>query len=668
MDPQNACTPPHHILGYTIRSRTRIYVSFIIPSVLELLVYIAQITSDCAVSFQHFRSRQSDFGWATFTLILIPPFLSFIIVLSSKAQWEQPIRDGTRLKFVGTQLMHMVFFPFFVIYRFSTSIFWSIEALFHDDNDEERMKCLEKAEESSTFELYRLIQAYGQSAPQIILQMYHMLTQDLFRNFRTTNAQALSLAFSAIDLASITTTYQRFESQKQVGRHYPWSTPKQKQQKQQLIAKNRLLQEECLRKKRQSERSLTKFPESDKIMENFNKHLSNRPQNNHESELSAQNEQLNADSVEDISEPLTHTVQVHGFDELDNEAGVVEQPGETTTLLTTSTDYNRTDDDKLKTSPSFHLKPIRYRSSDTPTIIEECNEVPNSPAPLPPKTARCNLEAADGPQLRTQTSTQSSNEPNKRRSRTFSQLETFKDMLVMNAQLYIKENVPRPPKILTRRVDEANMKATSGSPPQSPKTPKDVVDFFLPRPTKVVNGIHQEDFAAKSIAFFGWISFVTMRMLSLSTFCVFFPKAFLIIVGVHYLIMLAALFLESRFKGTLNRTLFYFLLAYVYIYVLLEFRIRFKHIRVWFVGYFLLTMAENLTMTMIWYAREEFESWWFGFIFEGIIYSGILFVATILVYYCILKPKDVLLLVEDNELSPRREEQNTNTNELPHGN
>lgn len=47
------------------------------------------------------------------------------------------------------------------------------------------MLCLEKAEECSTFELYRLIQAYGQSAPQIILQLFHMLTQDLFRNFQT---------------------------------------------------------------------------------------------------------------------------------------------------------------------------------------------------------------------------------------------------------------------------------------------------------------------------------------------------------------------------------------------------------------------------------------------------------------------------------------------------
>lgn len=453
-----------------------------------------------------------------------------------------------------------------------------------------------------------------------------------------------------------------------MGRHYPWSTPEEKQKKRQLIEKNRCLQEECLRKKRESERSLTRFPESDKIMQNFQSRLSNQPthkENDTAESLVPTGGNLSAESVENVSEPITHTVQVHGYDELDNDAGG-EEPNDKTALLQSPTVYNRnrTDDDKIKTSPSFHLKPIRFVSSDTPTIIEECNEIPDSPAPLPPKTTRFNatdtVDAAPA-QLRSQTSTQSSSEAYKRRSRPFSQLETFKDMLLVNAQLYIKENVPRPPKILTKRVDEP--KTSSTTPPHTPMTPKDVVDFFLPRPTKVVNGIHQEDFAAKTIAFFGWIAFVIMRMLSLSTFCVFFPKAFLIIMAVHYLLMLAALYLESRFKGSLNRTLFYFLLAYVYIYVLLEFRIKFKHIRLWFVGFFLVTMAENLTMTMIWYAREEFESWWFGFIFEGIIYSGILFVATILVYYCILKPKDVLLLVEeDNNNSQPEPEQTANTN------
>lgn len=115
--PQLACSPPHHILGYTIRSRTRIYVSYVVPNILELLVYIVQITADCGVSYQHFKSHQSDFGWGTFCLILVPPVVCFILTLCSKNQWLQPKRDGTRVRFVCMQLLQMVLFPGFVIYR-----------------------------------------------------------------------------------------------------------------------------------------------------------------------------------------------------------------------------------------------------------------------------------------------------------------------------------------------------------------------------------------------------------------------------------------------------------------------------------------------------------------------------------------------------------------------
>lgn len=47
------------------------------------------------------------------------------------------------------------------------------------------MKCLAKATQSSSIELYLLIQAYAQAAPQIILQMYYLLAQDMFRNYET---------------------------------------------------------------------------------------------------------------------------------------------------------------------------------------------------------------------------------------------------------------------------------------------------------------------------------------------------------------------------------------------------------------------------------------------------------------------------------------------------
>lgn len=112
----HAGSPPQHVLGYAIRSRTRIYVSYVIPAALELTCYIAQIIADCAVSYEHFRSHQPNFGWATLSLILVPPVLTFIIVLSSRDQWSNP-KYTNRWHFIGYQVFCLLLFPFVAIYR-----------------------------------------------------------------------------------------------------------------------------------------------------------------------------------------------------------------------------------------------------------------------------------------------------------------------------------------------------------------------------------------------------------------------------------------------------------------------------------------------------------------------------------------------------------------------
>lgn len=464
--------------------------------------------------------------------------------------------------------------------------------------------------------------------------------------------QAISLVFSAIDLAAITTTFQRFQSQHEVGRHYPWSPSHRIEAQQKVLQKDERLRSECQKKQRDSQRTISSFPESDKIMENFN--LRN-----------SKEQQQNTATIHNAEDIKTHDMHIVGLDEVDNDA----LKEETKALLHAEPKENVSDDDKIKKSkPKTMLRlPSISEEMKNVNVIEIVHDtVPNSPAPLPPTKRNTSNEdtvsiPAPAPiQLQRQTSTVNSettsgNFRNKRSSKTLSQLDTFKDMLIVNAQLYIKEHVPRPPKLLLSRIEPNEHKTPPMSPTQQqsppppvPVSPQDVVDFFMSRPTKIINGIEQDDFAGKTIAFFGWISFVIMRMLSLSTFSVFFPKTFFIILAVHYALMLFMLIMESRFRGKLNRSLFYLLLAYVYIFVLLEFRIKFKRIRMWYIGYFIITMGENIGMTMLWYAREEFESWWFGFIFEGIIYSGILFVATILVYYCILKPRTITLIVDDD--------------------
>ncbi|KAH8415846.1 hypothetical protein KR222_002123 [Zaprionus bogoriensis] len=628
----HAADPPAHILGLTIRSRTRIYVSYVLPACLALLVYLPQMASDVALSYQHFRQGEPDYGAGTLVLVLVPPLLTYVLVLTSRQQRENATQKHSRCVSCGLGLLQLLLFPLVVVYRFCLRIFWSIEALFHADDDVQRMKCLARARETSSIELYLLIQAYAQAAPQIILQMYHLLGQDIFRNYETTALQAMSLVFSAIDLAGITTSYHRIESQRRVGRSYPWATPQQLEQQRCRLAQNERLCSEAECRKRESERTLTtSFPQSDKIMENFH-----------------------AKQQQTVGAEAQHELHIAGLDEVDNE-GV--ETLETHALLHTpsSATRNVTDDDKLHLHAKPKLRVHREQMSNLDRI-DVLDTVPETPAPPPPPVSAPPAlpppVPQEAPQLRRTVSDVNEQRRSRRMTRPLSQLETFKDMLLVNAQLYIKEHVPHPPRLLIGRIDEqANDEErtplTPAATAQSPLTPKDVVDFYFPRPTRIVNGIQQDDFAGRTVAFFGWIAFIIMRMLSLATFCVFYPRAFFIVMGVHYALMLAALALETRCRGRWSRTLFLLLLAYIYIFVLLEFRVCFKHIRLWYGCYLVLILTENATMTGVWYAQAQFESWWFGFIWEWIVYSGILFLATIVVYYLLLRPKDVSLIVED---------------------
>ncbi|XP_062136010.1 uncharacterized protein LOC133845547 [Drosophila sulfurigaster albostrigata] len=634
----HAADPPAHIMGYTIRSRTRIYVSYIIPSCLGLLVFMVQTATDLALSSQYFRVQEIGYGVGTLILVLIPPLLTFILVLLSREQRCSACGERSKWKSFCLGLQQLLIFPFVVLYRFTMRFFWSIEALFHDEDDVERMKCLAKATQTSSIELYLLIQAYAQAAPQIILQINHMLLQGVFRNYETTTLQAMCLVFSAIDLAGITTSYHRMESQRRVGRHYPWATPQQVATHRCQLEQNQRLCGEAEQRKRESERTLaTSFPQSDKIMQNFH-----------------------ARQAVDSPEVDTHVLHVTGMDEVDNDAVETLQ----TQALLHSPIGNATDDDKLHRHVRPKLQLQQREQMANLDRIDVLDSVPETPAPPPPPATappalpmlRLPTENSP-PELQTpdlrRTMSDNEHRRSRRVTRPLSQLETFKDMLLVNAQLYIKEHVPRPPKLLVGRLDEEPEEnertplVVAQTPKGTPLTPEDVVDFYFPRRTKIVNGIQQDDFAGRTIAFFGWIAFIIMRMLSLATFCFFYPRAFFIIVGVHYALMLAALALETRCRGGWNRTLFYLVLGYIYIFVLLEFRVCFKSIRVWYGLYLVLILVENITMSSIWYANEEFASWWFGFIWEWIVYSGILFLATIVVYYCLLRPKDVSLIVED---------------------
>ncbi len=166
----------------------------------------------------------------------------------------------------------------------------------------------------------------------------------------------------------------------------------------------------------------------------------------------------------------------------------------------------------------------------------------------------------------------------------------------------------------------------------------------MPSRKKIIEGIEQEDIVAKSVAFTAWTFFLVMRMVSLSAFSVFYPLECIYLCLVHYLVMVAGLLYETRFHEKIERTYFYLFLAYIYIFCILEFKIKFKRPRYWFALYTTFMLVQNLAITFAWYYFAEFESWWFGYMFAIIILSCCYSLLCFLVFYFLLKPPNKILL------------------------
>ena len=224
---------------------------------------------------------------------------------------------------------------------------------------------------------------------------------------------------------------------------------------------------------------------------------------------------------------------------------------------------------------------------------------------------------------------------------TMHRLSALGNTMLLNTESFIKEKIPRAPKSLFTHLEENEMEKKAFTE----KSSDEVDAFILPTRREIVAGIESDDIVAKFIAFLGWNFFLIMRLMSLSSFAVFHLNICGWLCFSHYCLMLLMLINETRFQVKWQRTAFYGILAYIFIFNLIEFKVKFKQIRTWNILYFLIVMIQNITMTISWYCFEEFlDTWWFEFIFLVIVQSGIMSIMCFLLYFCYLKPKDKILL------------------------
>lgn len=499
-----------------------------------------------------------------------------------------------------------------IYFRFSRRIFWTIEALFHEKTSYGRVQAVCKIRETSPFELYHFLQAFLHAAPQMLLQLYILLRDNTFRNYDTVTAQIVSVVFSFLTMASIITSYQRFESQKIVGRCYPWSS------EEQVKARKRELQRTTITVESVMERNITSgLPEPDPMTPNIMRNFYSRygEDSPTPSGSSTQRKTLNVDqsnfdslSSKKIKDPYinyTDDDKLTVSDTVDSLSPTVSFKQDLVENIEDIRDYiRRTDDSKLAA--------IVDNSDDEyedPIYAEIFDKSPRTPAPPTPAAYLA-----------------------KRAS-------MLKNFFVFDTENFIKDHVPR----LPGNLFEHSERKSTPAPAASDEPDGDLLS--LPSRRQIISGLEEDDLSGKSVAFAGWVMFLFMRMIALSVFYVFFPTYFWMICLNHYLLMIACIIYEVRFHEKLERYYFYLFLAYIYMFSIMEFKIKFIHVRTWYVGYVTVMLVENFAMNAIWYNLGTFESWWFDFIHFITIMSGILSLLCLLFYYAFLRPRDKLLFV-----------------------
>ncbi|CAG9567362.1 unnamed protein product [Danaus chrysippus] len=174
--------------------------------------------------------------------------------------------------------------------------------------------------------------------------------------------------------------------------------------------------------------------------------------------------------------------------------------------------------------------------------------------------------------------------------------------------------------------------------PEEPDVPRRV-------PRNYMRGLQPQDATAALVNFLGWYSFFVARLLSIAAFIDFFPFVAIIILMCHYQAML--LFLIVPQASTVKRA-FYVFLAFIYLFCLMEFKIRFRHVRVWHVFWIIVCTVEIVVFISLWATIDNnLHSWWKHFVVTVTLVSMCISYVLFLLYFVLLQPRETVVYVDE---------------------
>lgn len=106
-------------LRVPLKSKEQIYLIFLIPAIVNCLVYIVHFSADLMVAVQHFREQNPVWGCITIGFVCAPALAYFVLTVSRPDWWmtdDDKLHRGAFVWFL-LQLAKLIVFPFFALYR-----------------------------------------------------------------------------------------------------------------------------------------------------------------------------------------------------------------------------------------------------------------------------------------------------------------------------------------------------------------------------------------------------------------------------------------------------------------------------------------------------------------------------------------------------------------------
>ena len=160
----------------------------------------------------------------------------------------------------------------------------------------------------------------------------------------------------------------------------------------------------------------------------------------------------------------------------------------------------------------------------------------------------------------------------------------------------------------------------------------------IPKRKNFAKGLENDDPVGIFLSFLWWFLFILPRVLSIAIFYEFYPMYLLVVLGIHYICMVAYLFYYAKYYDITS----FFInlwLGLVYIFSVIEYRVKFKYADKWIIFYYLFVILQNTCMTMSWYFYGNWDGFWYTYSFHMIFICMCLCLLSTTVYYLLLKPK-----------------------------